>query len=63
MRFPLAAHSIFLARRSASMDAGQVIGSPLFETDRLVTKFHNLWSIEATAIKIAGSIFRPIGTT
>lgn len=28
-------------------DAGQVIGTPLFEPDRFVIKFHNLWSIEA----------------
>lgn len=28
-------------------DASQVIGSPLFEADRFVIKFHNLWSIEA----------------
>src|SRR6201995_4881435 len=28
-------------------DASQVTGSPLFEPDRFVVKFHNLWSIEA----------------
>ena len=28
-------------------DASQVTGSPLFEPDRFVIKFHNLWSIEA----------------
>ncbi|MGA7804248.1 hypothetical protein [Bradyrhizobium sp.] len=28
-------------------DASQVIGSPLFDTDRLLIKFHNLWTIEA----------------
>jgi hypothetical protein len=28
-------------------DNSQVLGSPLFEPDRLVIKFHNLWSIEA----------------
>jgi hypothetical protein len=28
-------------------DASQVTGSPLFEPDRYVVKFHNLWSIEA----------------
>jgi hypothetical protein len=30
-------------------DASQVTGSPLFEPDRFVIKFHNLWSIEAPA--------------
>lgn len=30
-------------------DVSQVLGSPLFEPDRLVIKFHNLWSIEAPA--------------
>lgn len=28
-------------------DAGQVTGTPLFETDRFLIKFHNLWTIEA----------------
>jgi hypothetical protein len=28
-------------------DTSQVIGTPLFEPDRFVIKFHNLWSIEA----------------
>jgi hypothetical protein len=28
-------------------DSGQVIGTPLFDTDRFVIKFHNLWTIEA----------------
>ena len=28
-------------------DPSQVIGSPLFEPDRFLIKFHNLWSIEA----------------
>src|SRR5215813_6870762 len=28
-------------------DEGQVTGSPLFEADRFVIKFHNLWTIEA----------------
>ncbi|MBS0528138.1 MAG: hypothetical protein JSS22_01935, partial [Proteobacteria bacterium] len=28
-------------------DESQVIGSPLFETDRFLVKFHNLWTIEA----------------
>lgn len=28
-------------------DASQVTGSPLFEPDRFVIKFHNLWTIEA----------------
>lgn len=28
-------------------DASQVIGSPLFEADRFIIKFHNLWTIEA----------------
>jgi len=28
-------------------DAGQVVGSPLFEDDRFLIKFHNLWTIEA----------------
>lgn len=28
-------------------DASQVIGSPLFEDDRFLIKFHNLWTIEA----------------
>src|SRR5215813_10918510 len=28
-------------------DEGQVTGSPLFESDRFVIKFHNLWTIEA----------------
>jgi hypothetical protein len=28
-------------------DSSQVVGSPLFEPDRFVIKFHNLWSIEA----------------
>ena len=28
-------------------DAGQVTGTPLFESGRLLVKFHNLWTIEA----------------
>ena len=28
-------------------DAGQVTGTPLFDSDRFVIKFHNLWTIEA----------------
>jgi hypothetical protein len=28
-------------------DASQVTGTPLFENDRLLIKFHNLWTIEA----------------
>ena len=28
-------------------DGSQVIGSPLFEDDRFLIKFHNLWTIEA----------------
>ncbi|OAF08356.1 hypothetical protein AYJ54_14710 [Bradyrhizobium centrolobii] len=28
-------------------DPGQVTGTPLFEADRFVIKFHNLWTIEA----------------
>jgi hypothetical protein len=28
-------------------DEGQVTGTPLFEADRFVVKFHNLWTIEA----------------
>lgn len=28
-------------------DAGQVTGSPLFDADRFLIKFHNLWTIEA----------------
>ena len=28
-------------------DASQVIGTPLFDADRFVIKFHNLWTIEA----------------
>lgn len=28
-------------------DAGQVAGTPLFEDDRFLIKFHNLWTIEA----------------
>jgi hypothetical protein len=28
-------------------DSGQVIGSPLFDNDRFVIKFHNLWTVEA----------------
>jgi hypothetical protein len=28
-------------------DEGQVAGTPLFESDRFVIKFHNLWTIEA----------------
>ena len=28
-------------------DSSQVVGTPLFEPDRLIIKFHNLWSIEA----------------
>lgn len=28
-------------------DAGQVAGTPLFDADRFVIKFHNLWTIEA----------------
>ena len=28
-------------------DASQVIDTPLFESDRFIIKFHNLWSIEA----------------
>ncbi|WP_022721274.1 hypothetical protein [Rhodopseudomonas sp. B29] len=28
-------------------DASQVTGTPLFEPDRLLIKFHNLWTIEA----------------
>jgi len=30
-------------------DAGQVAGTPLFEPDRFLVKFHNLWTIEAPA--------------
>ncbi|MBR0873612.1 hypothetical protein JQ633_24870 [Bradyrhizobium tropiciagri] len=30
-------------------DGSQVTGTPLFEADRFVIKFHNLWSIEAPA--------------
>ncbi len=35
------------ARRSVSTTASQVAGTPLFEPDRFVIKFHNLWTIEA----------------
>jgi hypothetical protein len=28
-------------------DAGQVTGTPLFDADRFLIKFHNLWTIEA----------------
>ena len=28
-------------------DSSQVVGTPLFEADRFMIKFHNLWSIEA----------------
>ena len=28
-------------------DRGQVIGTPLFDSDRFIIKFHNLWIIEA----------------
>jgi hypothetical protein len=28
-------------------DAGQVAGTPLFDADRFLVKFHNLWTIEA----------------
>jgi hypothetical protein len=28
-------------------DASQVVGTPLFEADRFLIKFHNLWTIEA----------------
>jgi len=28
-------------------DASQVVGSPLFASDRFLVKFHNLWTIEA----------------
>jgi hypothetical protein len=28
-------------------DSGQVAGTPLFEPDRFLIKFHNLWTIEA----------------
>ena len=28
-------------------DSGQVTGTPLFEADRFLIKFHNLWTIEA----------------
>jgi hypothetical protein len=28
-------------------DAGQVAGTPLFDADRFLIKFHNLWTIEA----------------
>jgi hypothetical protein len=28
-------------------DAGQVAGTPLFDPDRFLIKFHNLWTIEA----------------
>ena len=28
-------------------DAGQVTGTPLFDSDRFVIKFHNLWTVEA----------------
>jgi hypothetical protein len=28
-------------------DEGQVSGTPLFEADRFVVKFHNLWTVEA----------------
>ncbi|MDA9435876.1 hypothetical protein [Bradyrhizobium sp. CCBAU 51627] len=30
-------------------DPGQVTGTPLFDDDRFVVKFHNLWTIEAPA--------------
>ena len=30
-------------------DAGQVAGTPLFEDDRFLIKFHNLWTIQAPA--------------
>ncbi len=30
-------------------DAGQVAGTPLFDADRFLIKFHNLWTIEAPA--------------
>ncbi|MDN5000762.1 DUF6065 family protein [Bradyrhizobium sp. GCM10027634] len=30
-------------------DPGQVTGTPLFDEDRFVVKFHNLWTIEAPA--------------
>ena len=47
---PPAATSVNFARSPLGIhDAGQVTGAPLFEDDRFLIKFHNLWTIEAPA--------------
>ena len=45
-------------------DASQVIGTPLFDADRFLIKFHNLWTIEApegyvAAVHPSGQPLRP----
>ena len=45
---PLPAGSIPFPRSPLSFhDPGQVSGTPLFDADRFLVKFHNLWTIEA----------------
>jgi hypothetical protein len=40
--------SVSFARSPIGLhDPGQVTGAPLFDTDRFLIKFHNLWTIEA----------------
>ena len=42
------ADAVYFARSPIGVhDASQVTGTPLFETDRFLIKFHNLWTIEA----------------
>jgi hypothetical protein len=42
------ADTVYFARSPIGVhDAGQVTGTPLFDTDRFLIKFHNLWTIEA----------------
>ena len=43
-----ASRSVDFARSPIGLhDPGQVVGSPLFDADRLLIKFHNLWTIQA----------------
>jgi hypothetical protein len=47
---PPAGASVNFARSPIGFhDAGQVAGTPLFDEDRFLIKFHNLWTIEAPA--------------
>jgi len=42
------ADAVYFARSPIGVhDASQVTGTPLFETDRFLIKFHNLWTIHA----------------